>query len=535
MARERRGTRKEVRDKRRRLEHFFTGRKISTALSWVFSPVFILLLSAFVIAGSQVFDAQKAMHDLGYLGSASTNISFPREQWAAGPTPTPISSKEESDHSFISAASANEGAVNTPQPAVKLSGNAPRNSIGRVPINPAVQWAASGRASVGSGGSSEEDGLAGESAMEESLAATPPQREKLSSAGEDQRRLARLRSRARDGGKDPHTGSSEAGRNAYSSRNLRDSGLGTEGQGSGDLPERMRERKRVSERSGLGTREDEKIRQDYKSAYSHHVRRHHRHAEESNVGVASAGGSSTSSSGKRKKIETVHESDLGKPKKAKSAGSGEYLGSHLADGSSMVRGQNVTRLSYALYKIVRLFNMRKLADFPSSAHVEWMPEMVQRFEYDVPGFSYEGLDLTEEKVEKTRKAGDMYGSAEFRVADPEKEIPKDIADMILVWTELDGERTDPRSADFAQYIINVVKAAKKANVRYITFGQYPRLKGVAPIYSKGKWRFMDSREDPFLFNDHVRGVVPMASGANGYHLHLTLFSVRSFTEENLSF
>lgn len=207
---------------------------------------------------------------------------------------------------------------------------------------------------------------------------------------------------------------------------------------------------------------------------------------------------------KSSKPKTIHASELAKPRGAIAGGKvGEFMGSHLEDGSSMVRGQNVTRLSYALYKIVRLFNLKKLIDYPAGAHVEWMPEMVTRFEYDVPGFFYQGLDTTEERLASAKNAGDSYGNADFEVANPEVSIPVDSGDMLLVWNELDGERSDPRSSEYAAYIMNVVKAAKKANIAYITFGQYPRLKGVAPIYSKGRWRFIGkSKEEVRVYPPH---------------------------------
>lgn len=173
----------------------------------------------------------------------------------------------------------------------------------------------------------------------------------------------------------------------------------------------------------------------------------------------------------------------------------DYAGSHLEDGSSMVRGQNVTRLSYAIYKVVRLFHLKKLTDFPASSHTEWMPEMVTRFEYDVPGFRYDAYDLDKEKLTASEKAGEAYGSADFKVVDPEVEIPESNSDMFLVWTELDGTRTDPRSQEYGSYIVNIVKAAKKAHMKYIVFGQFPRMKGMIPIYAKGRWRFMGKSKE----------------------------------------
>lgn len=274
-------------------------------------------------------------------------------------------------------------------------------------------------------------------------------------------------------------------------------------------------------------------RKRYRDAYMRPKRREPAEAPAAPDAARPAGASPRRAGAKPK---TIHASELHKPRGALTGGKvGEFMGSHLEDGSSMVRGQNVTRLSYALYKIVRLFNLKKLIDYPAGAHVEWMPEMVTRFEYDVPGFFYQGVDSTEERLAAAREAGEAYGNADFAVANPEEALPVDSGDMLLVWNELDGERSDPRSAEYAAYIMRVVRAAKKANVAYVTFGQYPRLRGVAPIYSKGRWRFIGrSKEEPFLFNEHVRGVVPMASGSGGYHLHLTLFSLRSLTDEALS-
>lgn len=196
--------------------------------------------------------------------------------------------------------------------------------------------------------------------------------------------------------------------------------------------------------------------------------------------------------GKPRKLPTV-EKKLAAPGIKVAA---EYGGSHVKDGSGLLRGQNVTRLSYAIYKVVRLFHLKKLVDFPAASHVEWMPEMVTRFEYDVPGFMYDGYDVDDEKLKIAERAGEAYGSANFRVVNPEVEMPESGSDIFLVWTELDGTRSDPRSAEYFAYIVSVVKAAKKANIKYIIFGQFPRMKGMIPIYSKGKWRFMGkSREE----------------------------------------
>jgi hypothetical protein len=76
-----------------------------------------------------------------------------------------------------------------------------------------------------------------------------------------------------------------------------------------------------------------------------------------------------------------------------------------------------------------------------------------------------------------------------------------------------------------------MRVARRAGVVYICFGQYPRLRGRTPVYRRGRWRLAgESREEPFLFTDRVRGVIPMAAaaGGNGYVLYLTLFSLRAW-------
>lgn len=525
MGREKRGSRRENRPKRRRFDSYLAGKKAFALFRWLLSPVPILLLTAFTFASSQVLDAQREMQHISHIDAAVANGSSLSGETEAGPTPTPVPIHEQSD---VSSAQDSQGNVKGVIAQAAPSGSKPvlQAAARHAQINPALQWAAYDLAA----GETDEDGR--DSKRGASLAKYSPSSGRGTIAG-TQRGIAP--SSSGSGTKNSlHGGrSTEEGRSAYRSHRMLKGGVGFSLSTSKHLNRQVGKLRSAT----LSAEEAEKVRRDYKNAYKHSEAAQKAPASVSGVERPTSRGlsSPSSSSGKSKKLETVHESDVGKPKGAKKTGSGEFLGSHLADGSSMVRGQNVTRLSYALYKIVRLFNLRKLADFPSASHVEWIPEMVHRFEYDVPGFSYEGLDLSEKRLDVAKKAGELFGSAEFQVIDPEKEIPDSIADMLLLWTELDGERTDPRSPEYVRYIINVIKAAKRAKVRYITFGQFPRLKGVAPIYSKGKWRFMGSKEEPFLFNEYVRGVVPMASGSNGYHLHLTLFSLKSFTDEDLNF
>lgn len=213
----------------------------------------------------------------------------------------------------------------------------------------------------------------------------------------------------------------------------------------------------------------------------------------------------------------------------------EFRGVAEVSGASrgIVRGQNVTRVSYALYKIIKLFGFLSLTDYPCGWHTEWMPGMVQRVEFDLPQFKYFGIDTNASGVGAARRALGDSGDPDFTIGDVRESIPNK-TEILMHWTELDGTGSDPRSADYMTHIKRVMRTARDAEIGYIVFGQYPRLRGPSPAYRHSKWVFLgDVKEDPFLFNDFVRGVVPMESGSQPYMLYLTFYSLRSIPADAL--
>lgn len=205
----------------------------------------------------------------------------------------------------------------------------------------------------------------------------------------------------------------------------------------------------------------------------------------------------------------------------------EFRGSLGGTKDGMMRGQNITRVSYTIYKIMKLFGFSSFTDSPAGAHAEWMPEMVRRMSYDVPFFQYVGVDADEDKLLLARKSMGETVDGEFYAMDAEKQLPN-ATDVVFHWTELDGSESDARNRQYVRHVARVMKTAKDKQCGYIVLGQFPRLNGPSPSYRNGKWRFVGTdEEEPFLFNDHVRGVVPTASGAKAYMLYLTFYSLKS--------
>lgn len=205
----------------------------------------------------------------------------------------------------------------------------------------------------------------------------------------------------------------------------------------------------------------------------------------------------------------------------------DFMGCLGGTTDGMIRGYNVTRVSHTLYKVMKLFGFSSLVDSPAGSHVEWIGELARRLTFDQPMFRYIGVDASEERLKKVKEAIGADVEADYEVHDVEKDFCNS-TDVVFHWTELNNSSSDPRSQEYLGHIRKVMLAAKKADHGYIIIGQFPRLKGPMPTYKYGKWVFVDMpREDPFLFNDYIRGVVPMIGGSQAYGMYLTFYSLRS--------
>lgn len=210
----------------------------------------------------------------------------------------------------------------------------------------------------------------------------------------------------------------------------------------------------------------------------------------------------------------------------------------------MVRGYNMTRISHALYKVMRLFGFTSLSDAPAGAHVEWIGELAQQLSFEMPRFRYTGIDSSPHKLARTEQVLRNIVDGDFVVGDienlrtlkqpqqPHQQPHKPHTDLLFYWPEMDGSNTDPRHANYPAHVRRVMTSAKQAGIGYIVVAQYPSMNGPVPTYKHGKWTFIEENAknvDPFLFNVYVRGAVPMfGTGlSKPYVVYLTFYSLRS--------
>lgn len=198
----------------------------------------------------------------------------------------------------------------------------------------------------------------------------------------------------------------------------------------------------------------------------------------------------------------------------------------------MIRGQNVTRICYSVYKIMRLFGFASLTDSPAGSHAEWMGELTSRLAFEQPMFRYIGTDADANALANVRSNVTGAGvDGDFEIRDVETGF-SGATDVLLHWTELDESPRDPHHKEYPNHIRAVLRAARRANIGYAIIAQYPRFKDATPSYRNGKWVFLGkyTSESPFLFNDDVRGAVPVEAGTQTYLLYLTFYSLRSMTQ-----
>ena len=210
----------------------------------------------------------------------------------------------------------------------------------------------------------------------------------------------------------------------------------------------------------------------------------------------------------------------------------EFLGVVPARGG-MVRGQNVTRVSYALFKIIQLFQFRNMIDFPCGAHIEWMSEMLQRVEFDRPMFSYMGIDTNCSALPIAReRIGEIGQGAEFQCMDIISERIPGPSDVLFYWPDIVEGVHDARSDSYPSYVEEVMKNAKSHNITYIIIPQWPRVRGRAVKYRYGRWVF-EGEDDglrPFLMNEQVRGVVPTVQNSDDpYIMYMTFYALPAIT------
>jgi len=80
------------------------------------------------------------------------------------------------------------------------------------------------------------------------------------------------------------------------------------------------------------------------------------------------------------------------------------------DLSELARGR---RIRGALVKTMKKNKIRSIIDVPCSANARWMPELLVKLDFDIPGLKYYCIDDSEEKINSLRQRFTEAGNPEF--------------------------------------------------------------------------------------------------------------------------
>jgi len=122
---------------------------------------------------------------------------------------------------------------------------------------------------------------------------------------------------------------------------------------------------------------------------------------------------------------------------------------------------DVTRLSFMLWRVIKTYHIKSMVDVPCRAHGSWMPQLLARLDYDLPDFHYTCVDASPRVVKGARAAvGDLV-DGHFLVRDWwARRLPP--ADLVFAWRGLD---TAP-----AEHVHRLLSAVPASGAKYLLLG-----------------------------------------------------------------
>lgn len=161
---------------------------------------------------------------------------------------------------------------------------------------------------------------------------------------------------------------------------------------------------------------------------------------------------------------------------------------------SVARGDDVARLSFMMYRLVKSYNITSVLDVPCRA-LEWIPEMVRHLEYEVPGFKYYCVVETDEEYLSARKMVRNITALRFLIR-PNfwscHRFPR--AELAFAWHAF-GHVEHENSW-------KLLKALQELHTRYVIVPHYPEVR--VNSRSPAKHGRVNVRRSPYRFGEALR-------------------------------
>lgn len=136
----------------------------------------------------------------------------------------------------------------------------------------------------------------------------------------------------------------------------------------------------------------------------------------------------------------------------------EHLGSH----------DNITQISYMLYRLIRTHRISSIADIPCIHNLAWMPAVLHQIEFITPGFRFICVVRTPAERERAQAAFGHGSSAEFFVMREFWRAKLPEVDLAFLWNVI-GFMSPQRSWA-------LIKGIRRGGTKYLLLPNYPDLR-----------------------------------------------------------
>lgn len=173
----------------------------------------------------------------------------------------------------------------------------------------------------------------------------------------------------------------------------------------------------------------------------------------------------------------------------------------MSDNSNLFKADNITHLSYMLYRLIKTHGIVSLIDVPCTLSIFWIPELIQRLEFEVPKFHYRCIVPDDELLVDAVLRFQGLSSAVV-IKDPAfwtSKLPA--ADLAFVWYGLGFMAPKPSW--------QLLKALQQSPTKYVIVPNHPdvvRNPGVATPHGR-----VNVRRAPYLFDEALRVVNNVSS------------------------
>lgn len=166
----------------------------------------------------------------------------------------------------------------------------------------------------------------------------------------------------------------------------------------------------------------------------------------------------------------------------------------MTKAEAMGNFDNVTHLSYMLYRLIKTHRIRSVLDVPCTHTLHWMPQVLHYLDLEVPGFRYYCVVSSEEERERAEAAFGDLASAEYIVASDYWRARLPGTDLGFLWSVVGF--VSPQQA------WTLMQSVRRVGTKYLVLANYPALRN-NPATGTAHGR-VNIRRAPYRFTEALR-------------------------------